>query len=75
MMNLKQVGLVCAVAVAASQAVSAQATLEIALKQGSAAEPRTRDQLRRLVTTYDLSPWFYTKSIVIDERAIPLATL
>jgi|SRR5688572_33228134 hypothetical protein len=48
-------------------------TLEITLKHGTAAEAQTREQLQRLLATYDLSPWIYTKSIVIDERAIPFS--
>jgi hypothetical protein len=55
------------------QAAFAQSNLEITLKQNTADEARTRDQLRRLVATYDLSPWIYTTSIVIDERAIPFS--
>jgi hypothetical protein len=47
--------------------------LEIPLKHGTAAEAQTREQLQRLLATYDLSPWIYTKSIVIDERAIPFS--
>jgi hypothetical protein len=53
------------------QAVSGQATIEIALKQGSLGETQTREQLQRLLKTYALSQWIYTKSILIDERAIP----
>jgi hypothetical protein len=56
-----------------SQAAIGQANLDIALKHGTSNEARTRDQLQRLLATYDLSPWIYTKSIVIDERAIPFS--
>src|SRR5262249_19233398 len=45
--------------------------LEIALKQGSVPEAQTKEQLLRLLKTYDVSRWIFTKSIVIDERAIP----
>src|SRR5881397_3222002 len=55
------------------QAAFGQGNLEIALKHGTPNEARTRDQLQRLLVTYDLSPWFYTKSVVIDERAIPFS--
>ena len=55
------------------QAAFGQANLEIALKHGTPDEARTRDQLQRLFVAYDLSPWFYTKSVVIDERAIPFS--
>lgn len=58
---------------AASAPSFGQASVEIALKQGSPLEAQTRDQLQRLMKTYDLSPWLYTKSIVIDERAIPFS--
>lgn len=55
------------------QGAFGQANLEITLKQNTPDEARTRDQLRRLLATYDLSPWIYTTSIVIDERAIPFS--
>ena len=51
--------------------VSGQPSLEIALKQGSRREAQTREQLERLLKAYDVSRWIFTKSIVIDERAIP----
>ncbi len=54
-----------------SVAAAAQINLDIALKQGSASEAQTKDQLQRLVKTYDLSKWVFTKSILIDEKAIP----
>ena len=50
-----------------------QTNLEITLKHGTPDEARTRDQLRRLLATYDVSPWIYTKSIVLDEQAIPFS--
>lgn len=49
----------------------AQDKIEISLKNGSREESQTRDQLQKLVKTYDLSKWIFTKSIVIDEKAIP----
>lgn len=58
---------------ALNHAAFGQAKLEIALKHGTQNEARTRDQLQRLMATYDLSPWIYTKSIVVDERAIPFS--
>jgi hypothetical protein len=51
--------------------VTGQPALDITLKQGTRREAQTRDQLRRLVTAYDVSPWVFTKSIVIDERSTP----
>jgi hypothetical protein len=49
----------------------AQDRIEISLKNNSREESQTRDQLKRLFKTYDLSKWILTKSILIDEKAIP----
>jgi len=73
MADLKPRVLFCVVALAMSRAAFGQANLEITLKQSTPDEARTRDQLRRLLATYDVSPWIYTTSIVIDERAIPFS--
>jgi hypothetical protein len=43
----------------------------IALRHGSAGEKATEEQLVRLFERYDLTPWLYTKSVLIDEEAIP----
>lgn len=58
---------------AANTAILGQVRLEITLKQGTPREARTREQLQRLLDAYDLSLWIYTKSIVIDEKAIPFS--
>jgi len=50
-----------------------QSAVSIALKRNTTAEAATRDQLQRLLKAPDLSPWFYTKSVVIDEQAIPFS--
>jgi hypothetical protein len=49
------------------------APLEIELKQGSPEEVRTRDQLLRLLQTYELERWIFTRKVVIDgtPRLIP----
>jgi hypothetical protein len=73
MADLKRRAIFFAVALAIGQASFGQANLEITLKQGTPDEARTRDQLRRLLATYDVLPWIYTTSIVIDERAIPFS--
>jgi len=73
MADLNRRALFFAIALAMSQAAFGQANLEITLKQNTPEEARTRDQLRRLLATYDLSPWIYTTAIVIDERAIPFS--
>ena len=59
------------VALCLSDVLYAQTNLEIALKRGSKSELQTRDQLQRLIKTYDLSKWTFTNSILIDEEAIP----
>ena len=50
-----------------------QSAISIALKRNTTAEAATRDQLQRLLKTYDLSSWFYTTSVVIDEQAVPFS--
>jgi hypothetical protein len=49
----------------------AQDKIEISLKNGSPEEMQARDQLQRLLRTYNLSKWIFTKSILIDEKSIP----
>src|SRR5262245_48557391 len=49
----------------------AQPKVDITLKSGSQAEIQTRDQLQRLIKTYDLSRFFFTTSVLIDPTAIP----
>ena len=49
----------------------AQDEIKISLKNGSKDEQQTKEQLQRLLKTYDLSKWIFTKSISIDEKAIP----
>ena len=59
------------VALCLSDVMYAQTNLEIALKHGSKGELQTRDQLQRLIKTYDLAKWTFTSSILIDEEVIP----
>jgi len=49
----------------------AQEKFNISLAHGSQAEQQTKEQLLRLFGVYDLSKWTFTKSIIIDEKAIP----
>jgi len=49
----------------------AQDKIDISLKHNSRGEIQTREQLQRILQTYDLSKWIYTRSILIDEEAIP----
>src|SRR5436190_23149734 len=48
-----------------------QGGIEITLKRGSKGEAQTKDQLLRLLKTYDVAKWTFTKSIIIEEDAIP----
>jgi hypothetical protein len=67
---LRWSAVVLAVACAATaQAQTSDITIE--LKNGTQAESAARDQLRRLLKTYDLTPWLYTRSVMIDERSAP----
>ena len=47
------------------------ASLEISTAHDSPGELQTRAQLQHLLGTYDLSAYYCTKKIVIEERAIP----
>lgn len=51
--------------------VYSQAKFEISLKNNTTAEAKTREQLERLIKTYDLEKWIFTRKIEIDEKAIP----
>ncbi len=60
---------------AAGSALQAQppAPIEIKLQHGDAAEAQTRDQLLRLLKTYDVKPWIFTRTVIIDSgpKVIP----
>jgi hypothetical protein len=45
--------------------------VDIRLVNGTDAESRTAEALRRLLSTHDLRAWTYTERIDIDERAYP----
>ena len=49
------------------------APIEIKLAHGDAAEMQTRDQLLRLLRTYDVTPWIFTHSVIVDSspKTIP----
>ena len=73
-MNLNAVTRSSAVVAVLSVAAAARAqgALDITLKHANSAhEAQTREQLQRLLKTYDLSRWIFTRSIVVDEQAIP----
>jgi hypothetical protein len=48
-----------------------QAKFEISLKNNTPAEAKTKEQLERLLKTYDLEKWIFTRKVEIDEKAIP----
>ena len=54
-----------------SNASRAQSNIDIALKQGGKEEEQTKAQLQRLLKTYDVAKWTFTKSVLVDEKAIP----
>ena len=60
----------CVVLFTAFSAFS-QAKFEITLKNNTPAEAKTKEQLERLLKTYDLEKWIFTRKIEIDEKAIP----
>jgi hypothetical protein len=45
--------------------------VQVQIEAHTADEQATAEQLRRLMREHDLRPWLYTKSIAIDENAIP----
>jgi hypothetical protein len=51
----------------ALQAQPRPAPIEIKLQHGDAAETQTRDQLLRLLRTYDVKPWIFTHAVIIDS--------
>jgi hypothetical protein len=52
-------------------ALRGQQSISIDLKNGTDAEQKTKEQLQRLIASYDLSRYTYTRQILIDEKAIP----
>lgn len=52
-------------------ALGATPDIEITLAHGTQAEAETREQLQRLLKTYDLSDWVWTRKLLIDKDAIP----
>lgn len=48
-----------------------QSGFNFELKQNSRTEQQTKDQMERLLRTYGLKQWIFTRSILIDDTAIP----
>ena len=57
---------VCTAAVGHAQSAH-NPSLEITLKQGSAPEAQTREQLQRLLKTYDVSRWIYLEWRAVQQ--------
>jgi hypothetical protein len=57
--------------VAMAQAQVNSSKLEITLKNMNDRERQTEQQLRRLISSYDVSKWLFTRSIVIESNVIP----
>lgn len=46
-------------------------SVTIQVKHGTDAELRTKAQLERILASYDLSKYTFTRSVIIDEKSIP----
>ena len=63
-------GVVLLVVITAGQTWSAEA-INIRLQSGTPLEERGGDQLRRLLRTYDIHKWLFTRDVLIQSRVIP----
>lgn len=63
--------MLCGVLLSICGGLHAQAPLKIALAKDSEPEKATKAQIERLVAKYDLSPWIFTTSVVIDDSSLP----
>lgn len=59
------------IASGADSSAAVQESITIRTEHGSPAEVAAEEQLRRLLSDYDLKSWTFTREIMIDERAIP----
>jgi hypothetical protein len=46
-------------------------SVNIRLEHGTDAEQHTKEELARMLATYDLSKYTFTHDVIIDEKAIP----
>ena len=65
---MRRVLLLTLLALLSGGAARAQEKVSITLAQNSRAEARAKEQLERLLGTYDLSKWVFTRTVVIDEK-------
>lgn len=68
--NCKSLALLLIV-LASSAGRCADHGIEIKLKQGNAQELLARDQLQRLLGEHDVSAYYFTKEVIIEQYAIP----
>ena len=54
-----------------ARAASGRDSLVVSTASGTALEERGREQLLRLVATYDVDRWLFTRTVRIQSRAIP----
>ena len=65
---MKRVLFLALFALSMNGAARAQEKVAVTLAQNSRAEAQTKEQLERLLRTYDLSKWIFTRTVVIDEK-------
>ncbi len=63
-------GVVLLAVITVGQTWGAEA-IDIRLQSGTPLEERGRDQLRRLLRTYDLHKWLFTRDVLIQSGVIP----
>jgi hypothetical protein len=68
MHKVKCLALIAALMFVSGPSVRTQDALKITLANGSKPEQQTKEQLERLLKTYDLSKWIVTRSIIVDEK-------
>ena len=49
--------------------VQASAQVDISLANNTHAEKLKKEQIERVINEYDLSKWWFTEKILIDEKA------
>jgi hypothetical protein len=68
---MKKIIFLALIALSLGKTLYAQSNIDIALKAGSKDEQQTKAQLQKLLQTYDVAKWVFTRSVLIDEKSIP----
>lgn len=63
--------LLCALSLFVTVPASAQSSTDATLTFAQEREEQARQQLRRLLSEYDLDPWIFTRTVKIEAGAIP----